>query len=372
MRSVQVYTKEGCQFSARPQGDPRVKRDPLRGDGDRARLSGTPRARREGRLDEAAAGVRRLHLSRQHARGRRPPPRTACSWTSSRTDHARGHRLQHGGLRHVRPGQGDAQRARDPVQGGRHGRRTRPAVDELAARSGMRTLPQVYVGSILVGGGTRDDGRGELRDAGRPAGGLTMRTGHDLRHGALRDVLVGAEHPGPARDPVRARDRARGLRCAPRAFAAHRHGRRCRRCSSAASCSAATRRSPSQRTPGCSPICSWIDRARDERVRTTLSEVMSEVVVYTTTACGYCVRVKMLLTAREIDFREINIAGDPEAFVELAKSTGMMTLPQVFIGDVLVGGYNETAAADESGRLQELLPPLSLDPPSRECRVVRR
>ena len=33
----------------------------------------------------------------------------------------------------------------------------------------------------------------------------------------------------------------------------------------------------------------------------------------------------------------------------------MLTLPQVFVGDVLVGGYNETAAADESGRLRELL-----------------
>ena len=82
---------------------------------------------------------------------------------------------------------------------------------------------------------------------------------------------------------------------------------------------------------------------------------MSEVVVYTTNACGFCTRVKMLLKAREIDFREVNVAGNPEAFVELAKSSGMMTLPQVFVGDVLVGGYNETAEADRSGRLQELL-----------------
>jgi len=82
---------------------------------------------------------------------------------------------------------------------------------------------------------------------------------------------------------------------------------------------------------------------------------MSDVVVYTTNACGYCTRVKMLLSAREIDYREINVASDPDAFVDLAKRSGMMTLPQVFIDDVLVGGYNETAAADQSGRLQELL-----------------
>ncbi len=82
---------------------------------------------------------------------------------------------------------------------------------------------------------------------------------------------------------------------------------------------------------------------------------MSDVVVYTTNGCGYCTRVKMLLNARDIEFREINIARDPEAFVELAKSSGMLTLPQVFVGDVFVGGYNETAAADKNGWLQELL-----------------
>ena len=82
---------------------------------------------------------------------------------------------------------------------------------------------------------------------------------------------------------------------------------------------------------------------------------MSEVRVYTTNACGYCVRVKMLLKARHIAYREINVASDPEAFVELAKSSGMLTLPQVFVGDELIGGYDETAEADESGRLQELL-----------------
>ena len=83
--------------------------------------------------------------------------------------------------------------------------------------------------------------------------------------------------------------------------------------------------------------------------------VMSDVLVYTTNACGFCTRVKMLLNARAIEYREINIAGDAEAFVELAKSSGMLTLPQVFVDGVLIGGYNETAEADQTGRLQELL-----------------
>jgi glutaredoxin 3 len=82
---------------------------------------------------------------------------------------------------------------------------------------------------------------------------------------------------------------------------------------------------------------------------------MREVVVYTTESCSYCTRVKMLLKAREIEFREENLAGRPEAVVELAERTGMMTLPQVLVGSILVGGYDETAAADQSGMLADLL-----------------
>jgi glutaredoxin 3 len=82
---------------------------------------------------------------------------------------------------------------------------------------------------------------------------------------------------------------------------------------------------------------------------------MREVVVYTTESCSYCTRVKMLLQAREIEFREENLAGRPEAIVELAERTGMMTLPQVLVGSILVGGYDETAAADQSGMLADLL-----------------
>lgn len=48
-------------------------------------------------------------------------------------------------------------------------------------------------------------------------------------------------------------------------------------------------------------------------------------------------------------------ANDPDAFVELAKKSRMLTLPQVFVGDVLLGGYQETAEADASGHLRELL-----------------
>ncbi len=82
---------------------------------------------------------------------------------------------------------------------------------------------------------------------------------------------------------------------------------------------------------------------------------MPDVVVYTTEFCSYCTRVKMLLKAREIHFREENLAGDPERVIELAQRTGMMTFPQVVVDGILIGGYEETAAADQSGMLGDLL-----------------
>jgi glutaredoxin 3 len=82
---------------------------------------------------------------------------------------------------------------------------------------------------------------------------------------------------------------------------------------------------------------------------------MSRITVYTTEPCGYCARVKGLLKSRGLEFSEVNLAKDPEGRVELAQRTGMRTFPQVVVGDQLVGSFNETQAAVESGRLQELL-----------------
>ncbi len=82
---------------------------------------------------------------------------------------------------------------------------------------------------------------------------------------------------------------------------------------------------------------------------------MAAVTVYTTDPCSFCVRVKQLLAARGIEYDEINLAKDPQGRAELLDRTGMMSFPQVIVGDELVGGFQETVAADQSGRLAELL-----------------
>jgi glutaredoxin 3 len=86
-----------------------------------------------------------------------------------------------------------------------------------------------------------------------------------------------------------------------------------------------------------------------------LCEVMSKITVYTTDPCSFCARVKALLSARKLEFAEINLSRDPAGRTELARKTGMMSFPQVLIGEHLVGGYTEVKAAADSGALDELL-----------------
>jgi glutaredoxin 3 len=82
---------------------------------------------------------------------------------------------------------------------------------------------------------------------------------------------------------------------------------------------------------------------------------MKDVVVYTTDPCSFCVRVKQLLKARDIEYTEVNLARDPAGRAELVQLTGMMSFPQVVIRGEVLGGFQETVHADRTGRLRELL-----------------
>jgi glutaredoxin 3 len=82
---------------------------------------------------------------------------------------------------------------------------------------------------------------------------------------------------------------------------------------------------------------------------------MSEIIVYTTDPCAFCARVKGILSARGVEFAEINLAKDPAGRMRLVEMTGMMTFPQVIIDGELLGGFTEVQAAADSGRLDDLL-----------------
>ncbi len=77
--------------------------------------------------------------------------------------------------------------------------------------------------------------------------------------------------------------------------------------------------------------------------------------MYTTEPCSFCARVKGLLTARGVEFAEVNLSKDPTGRTELMQRTGMMSFPQVVVGDRLLGGFAEVQTAADSGMLDDLL-----------------
>jgi glutaredoxin 3 len=82
---------------------------------------------------------------------------------------------------------------------------------------------------------------------------------------------------------------------------------------------------------------------------------MSTVILYTTDPCARCANAKAFLAKRGIEYQEVNLAKDPDGRAELVRRTGMMTFPQIVIGEQSIGGLDELIAADRAGRLRELV-----------------
>ena len=83
---------------------------------------------------------------------------------------------------------------------------------------------------------------------------------------------------------------------------------------------------------------------------------MADIEIYSTAICPYCIAAKNLLKAKGLAWDEVRVDTDLEQRqTMLARSGGQRTVPQIFINDMHVGGYDELVAADRSGRLAELL-----------------
>jgi len=81
---------------------------------------------------------------------------------------------------------------------------------------------------------------------------------------------------------------------------------------------------------------------------------MTRAQIYTTAVCPYCVAAKNFLRQRGFEYEEIRIDLDASRREEmLARSSGRRTVPQIFIGDTHVGGFDDLVAADRAGRLQK-------------------
>ena len=83
---------------------------------------------------------------------------------------------------------------------------------------------------------------------------------------------------------------------------------------------------------------------------------MRQVTMYSTGVCPYCVRAEHLLRARGVtDIEKIRVDLQPEQREQMVAKTGRRTVPQIYIGEHHVGGYDDLAALDHAGKLADML-----------------
>jgi len=83
---------------------------------------------------------------------------------------------------------------------------------------------------------------------------------------------------------------------------------------------------------------------------------MSAVKMYTTGVCPYCQMAERLLTSKGVGaIEKVRVDLEPEKRAEMMERTGRRTVPQIYIGETHVGGYDELAALERAGKLDELL-----------------
>ncbi|TXH69717.1 MAG: glutaredoxin 3 [Thiothrix sp.] len=82
---------------------------------------------------------------------------------------------------------------------------------------------------------------------------------------------------------------------------------------------------------------------------------MPAVKLYGTRFCPYCVRARLLLKQKQVEFEDLPVGGSGISWAELEQMTQRDTVPQIYIGDLHVGGYDDLAALNRSGELDKLL-----------------
>jgi glutaredoxin 3 len=82
---------------------------------------------------------------------------------------------------------------------------------------------------------------------------------------------------------------------------------------------------------------------------------MPIVQMYATAICPYCVRARQLLDRKGVAFEEIRVDRDRDQLRAMIQRSNRTTVPQIFIGDYHVGGYDDMARLDDAGKLDALL-----------------
>lgn len=79
------------------------------------------------------------------------------------------------------------------------------------------------------------------------------------------------------------------------------------------------------------------------------------VTVYGNATCPFCGAARMLLTRKAIKFEDIIVTDDPMLLAEMQERSGNRTVPQIFVGDTPIGGFDELCALDKTGELDTML-----------------
>ena len=86
--------------------------------------------------------------------------------------------------------------------------------------------------------------------------------------------------------------------------------------------------------------------------------------MYTTAVCPYCMMAERLLLSKGVEIEKIRIDVEPGRRAEMMEKTGRRTVPQIYVGETHVGGYDDLAALDRAGKLDPLLETLKSPPGS--------
>ena len=81
----------------------------------------------------------------------------------------------------------------------------------------------------------------------------------------------------------------------------------------------------------------------------------TNVIIYTSAHCHYCIEAKKLLEKKQIEYNEIRIDVEPTRLQEMIERSGRRTVPQIFINHKSIGGYTDLRELEKSGALDKLL-----------------
>jgi glutaredoxin 3 len=82
---------------------------------------------------------------------------------------------------------------------------------------------------------------------------------------------------------------------------------------------------------------------------------MAKVRMYTTAVCPFCQMAERLLQGKGAEVEKVRVDLDPAQRAAMMEKTGRRTVPQIYVGDTHVGGYDDLAALDRAGKLDPLL-----------------